>query len=245
MAGGCVLSTLLLRFSISTMNYPSLSYLLKYTVLAIAMLCYGLASTLKAADSLFDKSNLAAWCIVPFDAKKRGPEERAAMLEKMGLKKFVYDYRAEHIVQWDEELDALKKHGVELVGWWFPTMLNDEAQKTLELFKRQGVKPQLWVSGNGGTVEVKDAADQAARVAKEVERLKPSALAGAEIGCQVGLYNHGAWYGEPENQLAIVEAMKAQGINNVGHHLQSAPRPQPPEPARRSAAETAATFAVF
>lgn len=34
---------------------------------------------------LFARTNLVAWCIVPFDAKKRGPEERAAMLEKLGF----------------------------------------------------------------------------------------------------------------------------------------------------------------
>jgi hypothetical protein len=37
------------------------------------------------AESLFRADNLVAWCIVPFDAKKRGPEERAAMMEKLGL----------------------------------------------------------------------------------------------------------------------------------------------------------------
>ncbi len=170
----------------------------------------------KAAEGLFDKSNLVAWCIVPFDAGKRGPEERAAMLEKMGVKKFVYDYRAEHIPLWDDELNALKKHHIELMGWWFPGTLNDEAKKTLELFKRHGVHPQLWVSGNGGAIQVKDEADQQARVAKEVGRLKPICEAAAPLGCEVGLYNHGAWYGEPENAIAIVEALKAQGLKNVG-----------------------------
>ncbi|MFM8434591.1 MAG: sugar phosphate isomerase/epimerase, partial [Planctomycetia bacterium] len=38
------------------------------------------------ANALFRRDNLVAWCIVPFDAKKRGPEERAAMLEKLGFK---------------------------------------------------------------------------------------------------------------------------------------------------------------
>ena len=32
----------------------------------------------QAAD-LFEKPNLAAWCIVPFDSQKRTPEQRAAM----------------------------------------------------------------------------------------------------------------------------------------------------------------------
>lgn len=182
---------------------------------AITLLAAALCQT-QAAETLFDKSNLAAWCIVPFDAGKRGPEERAAMLEKMGVKKFVYDYRKEHIPQWDDELNALKKHHIELMGWWFPTVLNDEAKQTLELFKRHGVHPQLWVNGNGGAIQVKDEADQKARVEKEVARLQPICEAAAPLGCPVALYNHGGWYGEPENAIAIVEALKAKGIKNIG-----------------------------
>ncbi|MDZ4288566.1 MAG: LamG-like jellyroll fold domain-containing protein [Prosthecobacter sp.] len=178
------------------------------------LLC--LSALSQAAEPLFAKSNLAAWCIVPFDAKKRGPEERAAMLEKLGFTKFVYDYRAEHVPQWDDELTALKKHNVELYGWWFPTSLNDEAKKTLELFKRHNVHPQLWVNGNGGPIDVSSPEDQKARIEKEVARLKPICEAAAPLGCQVALYNHGNWFGEPENVIAIVEALKAQGLTNVG-----------------------------
>ncbi|HEY1068523.1 MAG TPA: LamG-like jellyroll fold domain-containing protein, partial [Pirellulales bacterium] len=173
-------------------------------------------STGSAAPGLFARENLAAWCIVPFDGRKRGPEARAAMLEKLGLKKFVYDYRAEHIPQWDDELAALKKHRIELLGWWFPGSLNDEARAALALFKRHQVKPQLWVTGNGGSIPAKDASDQQARINAESARLKPICAAAAETGCSVGLYNHGGWFGEPENQVAIVEALKAQGVANVG-----------------------------
>lgn len=169
-----------------------------------------------AAD-LFDRSNLAAWCIVPFDGQKRGPEERAAMLAKMGITKFVYDYRAEHIPQWDDELAALKKHNIELLGWWFPTVLNDQARQALELFRRHGVRPQLWVSGGGReAIEAESEADQQARISREVARLQPICEAAALLGCQVGLYNHGGWFGEPENQLAIIKALNAEGIENVG-----------------------------
>ena len=40
-----------------------------------------LSATLSAQTTpgIFDRGNLVAWCIVPFDAKKRGPEERAVM----------------------------------------------------------------------------------------------------------------------------------------------------------------------
>lgn len=198
------------------MKIPSLIGTLLVSVISVSSVGTLDAQTEPGTNALFRRENLAAWCIVPFDAGKRGPEARAAMLEKMGVKKFVYDYRAEHIPQWDEELTALKKHGVELTGWWFPTRLNDEAVKTLELFKRHGVKPQLWVNGSGGPIEVKDEADQKKRIATEAERLTPIAKAANEAGCQVALYNHGSWYGEPENAIAIIGAMKAAGLANVG-----------------------------
>src|SRR6187401_174628 len=124
-----------------------------------------------AAQDVFAKSNLVAWCIVPFDAKKRGPEERAEMLERLGIKRFAYDYRAEHIPTWDAELAALKKHGIELTAWWFPATLNDEAKASLALFQRHGVKPQLWVTGGGSMT--KDPAEQAARIEQEAARLRP------------------------------------------------------------------------
>jgi len=175
-----------------------------------------LAGRVPAGDGILDQKNLAAWCIVPFDAKKRGPEERAAMLEKLGFTKFVYDYRKEHIPQWEDELNALKRHHIELMGWWFPGSVNDEAKQALELFKRHGVHPQLWISGGGGAIGVKDEADQKSRVGKEMARFKAICQAAAPYGCAVGIYNHGGWGGEPENMLAVCEGLKAEGIKNIG-----------------------------
>src|SRR5688500_8120471 len=74
----------------------------------------------KDGSALFDRPNLVAWCIVPFDAKRRGPEERAQMLKRLGFTRFAYDWRAEHLPTFDAELDALKKHGISLEAFWFP-----------------------------------------------------------------------------------------------------------------------------
>ena len=52
---------------------------------------------LPAAEPLYDLKNLAAWCIVPFDNQKRTPEQRAAMVAKMGLTKVAYDLSLIHI----------------------------------------------------------------------------------------------------------------------------------------------------
>lgn len=190
--------------------------------LAAACLLVNLPSPLSAADSvasanpyqLFARSNLMAWCIVPFDAKKRGPEERAAMMERLDLKHFAYDYRAEHIPTFDAEIEACKRHGVSLDAWWFPTVMNDEARFILDTLKRHNLKAQLWVMGGGGPT--KSSEEQRARVEAEAKRLRPIAEAAAKIGCTVGLYNHGSWFGEPENQIEIINRLKQDGVTNVG-----------------------------
>ncbi|MEK0445087.1 MAG: hypothetical protein RLZZ399_408, partial [Verrucomicrobiota bacterium] len=108
------------------------------------------------------------------------------------------------------------RHHIELLGWHFPSTLNGEAKATLELLKRHGLKPQLWVGGSGRPIQVKDPADQNARLQGEMERLTPIARAAAKIGCTVGLSNEGDWVGEPENALAVVEKLREQGVANVG-----------------------------
>jgi len=184
----------------------------------LSALAFGTNAPSIAADlpatGVFAKSNLVAWCIVPFDAKKRGPEERAAMLDQLGLKRLAYDYRAEHIPTFDAEIAALKKHGIELTAWWFPTTLNDEARQIVEVCRRNQVSPQLWVTGGGAPT--KSAAEQATRVEAEAKRIAEIAVAAKGIGSTVGLYNHGSWFGEPENQIAIIERLKRDGITNVG-----------------------------
>lgn len=167
---------------------------------------------------LFEQKNLVAWCIVPFDSKKRGPEERAAMLEKLGFSKFAYDYRAEHIPTFDAEVEALAKHKVELSAWWFPTELNAEARGILDVLKRHKIKAQLWITGGGGPTKTEE--ERIARVKAEAARIRPIAEEAAKIGCSVGLYNHGGWFGEPENQLAIIDELKLPNVGIVynQHH---------------------------
>ena len=189
------------------------------TVLAILILFALTPRDLQAATStenyqLFARTNLVAWCIVPFDAKKRGPEERAALLEQLGFKMFAYDYRAEHIPTFDAELEALARHHVQLLAWWFPTTLNDEARTILSVLERHHAHAQLWVMGGGGPV--KSPEEQTARVEEEARRIRFIAEAAGKIGCTVALYNHGAWFGQPENQLAIIARLRATGVTNVG-----------------------------
>ena len=162
-------------------------------------------------SEIYDRPNLVAWCIVPFDAQKRTPAQRADMLDELRIRRLAYDYRAEHIASFEEEILTLKKHGIELTAWWFPTVLNDEAKLILSLLKKHDLHPQLWVTGGGDPSMRGDA--ETAFIASEVRRLREIALAAQEANCQVALYNHGGWFGIPENQLRLIEAID---LPNVG-----------------------------
>jgi putative heme-binding domain-containing protein len=167
-------------------------------------------------EKLFARENLIAWCIVPFDSRKRTPEERAAMLVRLGFKHFAYDWRAEHIPTFDAEIDALDRHGVSLDAFWVaPGELNRESRLILDVLKRHKKKIQLWVLLDMGADRV-TGAEQERRIESAAAKLRPLAEEAAKIGCSVALYNHGGWFGEPENQLAIIDRLKKQGILNVG-----------------------------
>lgn len=167
-----------------------------------------LAPSLRAADP-FAKENLVAWCIVPFDSQKRSPEDRAAMLKRLGFKKYAYDWRAEHLATFEREIAALKANGVELTAVWFPRGLDKDGQFILDTLRKHHLKTQLWVMPANPPEDLQPNH----KLKFAVERLRPIAEAAAKDGHTVGLYNHGNWGGEPENQLAIIESLQ---LPNVG-----------------------------
>lgn len=174
------------------------------------------AETKSATEaSIYSPENLLAWCVVPFDAKKRGPVERAEMLKRLGFKSFAYDWRGKDIASFDAEVDALKKNGIELVAWWFPTTASDKTAVTiLEVAKRHDIHPQLWVMGSGRPT--KTPLEQTQRIDQEAERIRKIVELAEPYGCKVELYNHNGWFGQTDNEVAIIERLKEKGVSGVG-----------------------------
>ena len=57
--------------------------------------------------------------------------------------------------------------------------------------------------------------DPTEKVAAAVRVLRPIADEAARIGCTVGLYNHGGWFGEPENEIAILGRLERPNVGLV------------------------------
>lgn len=176
--------------------------------LSLLILSVSFAGHLEAADIL-DKSNIAAKWIVPYDAKKRGSEERAIMLKELGVTKLAYDWRAEHVPTFNAEIEAMQKHGIEITAWWYPS----HNPQILDAIKSHGIHPQLWVCGSRSITTTNDAE----RIEAEAARIRPIAEDAAALGCKVGLYNHREpWFEEQDHQIAIIERLRRDGVTNVG-----------------------------
>lgn len=169
-----------------------------------------LALLVEPANDLFRNDNLVAWCIVPFDAKQRGPAERVAMLKKLGIKRYAYDWRDKHLPTFEAEFKMMVKEGIILQAMWFPTVMNKDAQSILEIIKRNKVVTELWVS-----LDDPKGADDAAKIKQAANVLKPLIEAADSVGCTTCLYNHGGWIGEPVNQLAILKALDSKKVGLI------------------------------
>ncbi len=172
----------------------------------------------------FARTNLVAWCVVPFDSRKRGPEERAEMLQRLGLRRLAYDWRSEHVPTFDAEVAAMRKRGVEITAWWFPANLDAEARAILDCIRRNGIRPQLWITL--GTEDEPDAARLEAKIDAAVRTLSPICREAESLGCKVALYNHLGWFGEPKNLVEVLARLRKSGHSNAGvvynfHHAHS------------------------
>lgn len=188
--------------------------------LAVVLLFVFYTMKIKAqppSERIFARDNIVAWCIVPFDSKNRGPEERAAMLNQLGITKLAYDWREKHIPTFDAELAALNKHNIHLQAFWLLSGTDPQhdrnVQAAFDFLERNNVHTQIWYM----FVPPKnfDRLTQEQKLDTAVTAVRYIAKRAAAVGCQLGLYNHEGWYGEPENELAILERLNDRNVGLV------------------------------
>ena len=162
--------------------------------------------------------DLVAWCIVPFDSRKRTPEERIAMLERLGFKRYAYDWREEHLPDTARELRLAHEHGIRVEAVWMwietdrPGKLSEANERLLGALKEAGVSTQIWV---GFAPNYFEGRPEEEKVARGVEMVRYLSDRATETRSRVALYNHGDWFGEPENEIRIIQALPGREIGLV------------------------------
>lgn len=203
-------------FSASRLRFLLLLAMFAATCISLPALAQ--SKTTSAGGPLFARNNLVAWCVIPFDSKKRSSAERAAMLKDMGFTQFVYDWRAPDLPNMETELATLKKNGVRLKGVWFyddaksgkyADSLNEFILNTLV---KTRTATELWVTFPRPFFEGLSDQDKVTKAAKAIRYIHKRAAAS---GSTIALYNHGDWFGEPENEIKIIKASKLKDVKIV------------------------------
>ena len=146
------------------------------------------------ADSSFDRDKLVVWCIVPFDAKRRGPAARVEMLKQLGLKRVAYDWRAKHVAEFEEEILQYKNNDIEFFAFW------STHPEAFRLFKKHNIRPQIWRTAFSPINP-----EQQTKIDVAVQGLLPLVEETRKLGYKLGLYNHGGWGGKPKNLIAVCQ----------------------------------------
>ena len=153
----------------------------------------------KPGAKLFRKENLVAWCIVPFDSKKRGPAERAEMLSRLEISKVAYDWREEHVATFETEILQYQERRLEFFAFWswHPAME--------PLIRKHNIQPQIWITNPSPAGET-----QQARLEAAAHNLRPLVEKAKQLDLKLGLYNHGDWGGEPTNLVEVCQHLRTR-----------------------------------
>tara|TARA_R110002072_G_scaffold192734_1_gene349836 strand:+ start:15 stop:1034 length:1020 start_codon:yes stop_codon:yes gene_type:complete len=177
----------------------------------------------------FRKDNLIPWSIVGYDVKERSPKERIDMLKRLGFNRYAYGNRPKHIPTMQEEWELAKAENIKIDAVWLyvnlnkdkPNALKPDSEVVFKNLERTALKTQIWVGfeptyfNNLSEYEsLRQATEMIAYLSKRASKL----------GCKIALYNHGGWYGKPENQLKIIKALPKNDLGIIFnfHHAHDA-----------------------
>jgi len=194
---------------------------IQFSILIVLILFCCTVFCSQPKKSVFSKENITAWCVVPFDAKQRNPQERAEMLQGLGFKTLAYDWRDVNIPEFDEEVTQLKNHGIKMtVFWWsggFP-LSEDELRASermnmqINFFKRNSLNLDIWVTLSDRGLENFSDDQKYTELARRIDILAKELK---KIDCRLGLYNHGGWGGQPRNMVETVKKVKSENVGIV------------------------------
>jgi len=161
-----------------------------------------------------------AWCIVPFDKMERSPSQRIQMLKELGITTYAYDWRDKHLSEMEEEFDLARDNDIKINAVWMwidPKVdalnkLSSSNEMVLNIIKKTGLKTTLWVSFHPDYFK---GLSDAERVKSGAEMIYYLYRRCQDMDCEIALYNHGNWFGDPENQIKIIKLLGRYDIGLV------------------------------
>jgi hypothetical protein len=143
----------------------------------------------------------------------------------LGITQYAYDWRTKHIPTFAEEISLANKAGIKMIAVWLwidqgadrVGQLSEDNEQVLKIIKESGLKTKLWVGFNNNffAAETDDL-----KVTKGVAMLNYIRDRAGSFVEGAALYNHGDWFGEPDNEIRILKELKSPffGMVYSFHH---------------------------
>lgn len=165
-------------------------------------------------------SDLYPWCIVAYDSPERSPTERIALLKELGFRKYAYDWRDRHLDSTFSELKQAMAQDIEIIAVWLwlnakrdsVGKLSPANNRLLATIEKLELKTTLWVGLSGNffnQLQEEEALEEAIKI------VNFAAEKAHHLGCKVALYNHSGWFGNPYNQLKVINALPKHKLSMV------------------------------
>lgn len=198
-----------------------------YIQLIIFSLLVFLCNCTDKAAIPFKVDEVSPWCILGFDSMDRTPEQRIEMLKEMGFTKYGYNRGKGDISKMKAEFKLAKENNIEITSifLWLNAKrdslgkLSQQNQDLLDNLKEVDYKPTIWVSFSNNYFEKLSHEESVELSIHMIEFVKSKA---DELGCKLAIYNHHGWFGNPHNQVEILEKLGQEAITMVYnfHHAQ-------------------------
>jgi len=189
------------------------AYLLMISILIVLFNC----ST--KTENTLDMDNYFAWCIVPFDNQNRTPEQRMEMLHELGFKSYAYDWRQKHLPEMAHELELAQKNNININAIWMWISEEDSVgglsadnEQILRIIEETGTKMQLWIGISETWLD--ELSDDSSMI-KSIEMVSYLSDRASQLGCKIGLYNHGGWFGDPVNQVKLIKKLPERDLGII------------------------------
>jgi len=168
----------------------------------------------------FNVEEVSPWCIIGFDSLDRSPNQRIDILKEMGFKKYGYNKEKGDLSEMMEEFKLAKENNIEITSifLWLNAerdsigKLSASNQELLRNLKKVEYKPTIWLSFSNNFFEE---LNQEQSIELSVEMIQFVKLKADELGCELALYNHHGWFGNPYNQVKILEKLNQNSISIV------------------------------
>jgi sugar phosphate isomerase/epimerase len=142
------------------------------------------------------------------------------MLSELGFAQYAYDWRSKHLASLPEEISLAREKGINInaVWCWIDQnadrlgALSADNERLFDILQKSGLKTEVWLGFNSNFFENLSDAEKVAKGAAMVQYVQEKA---AKIGCTVALYNHGDWFGHPDNEIRIIKATGNQRVGMV------------------------------